>query len=606
MPLRTRLLPRTLAAGRAPALALLLLALALALTPALAAPAAPAAPAWVERSNANTQVLLEVLARQSPETAGRLGVPGLDEQILDLKPGFIERQKKDVAQAIATLRGRLEKETDPAVRQDLGILIDTAERNVEGADLSEKLLLPYIDMHQTVFQGIHTLLDEQVDAVRRPAALVRMRRYAGLEKGYVPVTELAMAYTRERMQIPGLLGPVKAEIERDLSTGPTYIKGLGELFGKYGIKGYEAPLKSLQRQLDAYEAFLRAEVVPRARDDFRQPPDLYAFSLKQFGIDMPVAELVSRAQVAFMEIRFEMQSLAPRVAKEDGLVGNDGAALTDYHDVIRALKAKQLTGDAILPHYQRRIADMEELIRKNHLVTLPDRAMRIQLATEAESATQPAPNMRPPRLIGNTGEMGTFMLPLRALGPDGKVQAYDDFTFEAASWTLVAHEGRPGHELQFAAMVEKGVSLARAIFAFNSVNVEGWGLYAEAIMKPYLPLDGQLIGLQHRLMRASRAFLDPGLQLGTITRDEAMRILQDEVMLSQPMANQEVERYTFRAPGQAPSYFCGYTRLMELRTEAERTLGPRFDAQKYHDFILSQGLLPPTLLKKAVREQFLR
>jgi hypothetical protein len=51
---------------------------------------------------------------------------------------------------------------------------------------------------------------------------------------------------------------------------------------------------------------------------------------------------------------------------------------------------------------------------------------------------------------------------------------------------------------------------SRAIFAFNSVNVEGWGLYAEAEVKPYLPLDGQLAALQSRLARAARAILDPG------------------------------------------------------------------------------------------------
>ena len=36
------------------------------------------------------------------------------------------------------------------------------------------------------------------------------------------------------------------------------------------------------------------------------------------------------------------------------------------------------------------------------------------------------------------------------------------------------------------------------------------------------------------------------------------------------MALQEVERYTFRSPGQATSYFVGYTRFIEMRVEAER------------------------------------
>ena len=67
----------------------------------------------------------------------------------------------------------------------------------------------------------------------------------------------------------------------------------------------------------------------------------------------------------------------------------------------------------------------------------------------------------------------------------------DDFNYDAIAWTLTAHEARPGHELQFAAMLERGVSTARVVFAFNSANVEGWALYAEAVMKQYLPLEGR-------------------------------------------------------------------------------------------------------------------
>jgi uncharacterized protein (DUF885 family) len=238
-------------------------------------------------------------------------------------------------------------------------------------------------------------------------------------------------------------------------------------------------------------------------------------------------------------------------------------------------------------------------------VTLPSRPMDIQLSSEAEAAAIPAPNMQPPRMIGNTGERGVFKLPLKIPGAPGETdKQYDDFTFEAASWTLTAHEGRPGHELQFSSVVERGASLARTLFAFNSVNVEGWGLYAEAELLPYEPLEGQLIALQHRLLRNARAFLDPGLQLGTITRDEAYRVLREDVCTSDAMATQEVERYMFWAPGQAPSYFDGYSRLLEIRQDAQRALGSRFDRKRFNDFVLSQGMVPPTLLSKAVNEEF--
>jgi uncharacterized protein (DUF885 family) len=197
--------------------------------------------------------------------------------------------------------------------------------------------------------------------------------------------------------------------------------------------------------------------------------------------------------------------------------------------------------------------------------------------------------------------MGEIILPLTRPAIDGgSDQGLDDFTFEAASWSLVVHEGRPGHELQLASMMERGISKARAFFAFNSTNVEGWALYAESEMKPYLPLEGQLVSLQHRLLRAARAFLDPGLQLGEIDREQAMRVLTGDVVISKALAEQEVERYTSRSPGQAPSYFCGYSRLLELRADAERLLGDEFDRMAFNDLVLQQGLLPPRLLRRAV------
>ena len=554
--------------------------------------------AWVIRSNENAAILLDIQARFNPEFAGRFGVDGLDEEIFALPLDINTQNVQALEKAIAELRTRRAAENHPAVIQDIDILIEAAEQQIEGIKLDEQMMLPYFDLNQAVFQGIRALLDDRVPAERRPTALVRLKRYAGLEPDYNPITDQARAFTRAQFS-NNRLGPFEDDIEKDLSNGPRYIEGIEELFNKYGITGYEAAFSTLNKQLADYDKFLRDEVVPRARQDFRLPAQMYAFRLKGVGIDMTVEELTSRAKTSFREIQNEMQTVAMLLAKERGYSSHD------YRDVIQELKKQQLVGEAILPHYHQRIKELEALIREGQVVTLPDREMVIRLASEAESAAVPAPHMSPPRLIGNTGEMGEFVLPLRIPGAEGEDDVgFDDFTFEAASWTLTVHEGRPGHELQFASMVERGVSQARILFAFNSVNVEGWALYAEAEMKPALPLDGQLIALQHRLLRAARAFLDPGLQLGTISREEAFRILERHVVVSHTMAMQEVERYTYRAPGQATSYFCGYMRLMEIRTDAERMLGDDFNRQAFHDFILAQGLLPPRLLKEAVVNDF--
>jgi len=105
-------------------------------------------------------------------------------------------------------------------------------------------------------------------------------------------------------------------------------------------------------------------------------------------------------------------------------------------------------------------------------------------------------------------------------------------------------------------------------------------------------------------MRAARAFLDPMINLGQIEPADAQQFLMKEVGLSEPMAKQEIDRYSFLSPGQATSYFYGYQKQLALRARAEMALGARFEEGAYHDFVIGEGLLPPELLEQAVMERF--
>ncbi len=556
-------------------------------------------PDWIKRSNEDAQPLLKVLGDFGPEFAARTGVAGYDDKITQIPPDVNEKFRKAIGAVRDGLKARLAAEKDPQVQQDLKIMIEAATLQIDSSVLNEKYTLPYTNVGQTIFFGEFNLLQDQVDEARRPSALTRLNRYTGLEKGYTPLTEQAKAQYEAAMKNKALLGPFKGQVDQDLANTASYVDGIRKLYAKYKIAGADKALDALDTQLKDYDAWVKSTVMPRARDDFKLPPELYADNLKNVGLDIAPEALVAKAELAYAEIRNEMQAIAPLVAKDHHL------EVTDYRDVIRALKKEQMPRDKIEPAYHDVIAKIEDIIRTQHIVTLPDRAMNMRIASEAETAAQPAPHMDPPPLIGNKGERGTFVLTMGNPGKDGGAAGYDDFNHPYATWTLTAHEGRPGHELQFAAMVERGVSLARSLFAFNSVNVEGWALYAEAETKPYEPLDGQLFALQARLQRAARAILDPKLNLGQITPERAKAVLTDEVVLSPAMAQQEIDRYTFRAPGQATSYFYGYTKLMELRADTEITLGKKFNRQAFNDFVIGQGLLPPALLRESVQTQFI-
>ncbi|RDZ26370.1 DUF885 domain-containing protein [Lysobacter silvisoli] len=590
--------------------------LALAISLALLAPSAafaaqaaakPAAattrpvPAWVTQSNEYAHILLKAQGEFAPETMSFFGVPGFDERVTDLGPDNGARFRAAMAKGRDALREKLQLERDPNVRQDLEIMIAAADQNIAGSELNERLTLPWTDAPQLVFQGMRGLLSDQTPPERRARALQRLKNYVGQGAGGTPITVLARQRYEERATDPAKLRPTKLEVEQALGNIETYSAGIRKLFEKYKIAGAEPALAAMDQQFKDYAAWARAQVLPQARTDNRLPPELYAFGLQQFGIDIDPQLLIRRAQVEFMETRAAMRQLAPLVAQAKGL---NVADPHDYVAVIRALKLKSIPNDQLEARYRTVIDAIDPIIRKEKIVDVPQRPMIMRLGTEAESAAQPAPHFLPAPLVGNTGQQGQFVLPIAVPNPDGSALQYDDFNFDSVAWTLSAHEGRPGHELQFTAMVERGISLARTMFAFNSVNVEGWALYAEAEMVPYEPLDGQLIALQFRLMRAARAMLDPMLNLGLTDRDRAGKVLTEQVGLSPAMTKQELDRYTFNSPGQAGSYFYGYSRILELRMETELALGDRFDRLAFNNFLLDQGLLPPDQLAKAVREVF--
>ncbi|MFB0612852.1 DUF885 domain-containing protein [Aurantiacibacter poecillastricola] len=582
------------------------LALSLATTSAIAltAPvhaqetaAAPASPEWVETSNAYTERVIEMQAAFFPTQASSLGYEEYDGLVNDMT---LDRDERYVAAAralIADFETAMGRETNPFVRQDLQILIDSLERDIRGIELGNRMTLEFAQVPQSMFGAIGQLLSDQTIESRRPKALELLQRFTGTYPGTEPMTELAKARF-EASRGDGKIGPYRVEVEESVANIPTFVSGIRELFDRYEIEGADQALDAMETQLTEYGEWTQETVLPVSRDTARLPEELYALNLEQVGIDQDPRALMSEARRGFYELRAQMEALAPQIAEKYGWEE------TDMASVMTALKQMTVPNDEIEDFYRDVNRQLEAEIRRHDIVSLPDSELQMRVASEAESAAQPAPHMRPPRLVGNTGEQGTFVLTVGnpTAGPEDR---YDDFNFPAASWTLSAHEARPGHEMQFAALVEQGVSLARMLYAFNSVNVEGWALYAEAEMLPHEPIEGQFIALQFRLLRAARAFLDPALNLGLMTRDEAERVLSEEALFSPGMTKQELDRYEFRMPGQAGSYYYGYRKLIDLRIETELALGDRFDEMAFNDFLLSQGIIPLDLIAQAVREEFI-
>ncbi len=527
--------------------ALLCLTFCLALTAPLvyAQGASNFNPEWVQRSNKIAYEVMESTAKFAPEFAGQRGVDGYDEEIFDLRENLHERQLATFEQNITLLEGYLATEEDQRVIQDIEIMLKSTRDSIESARVNYERVLPYGNLTGLIFAGFNGLLDKQVPLERQKAALVRLKKYTGQAEGFEPLLELGKIRLTERMEVPGLIKPFKGEVEQDLERAPMMIEGLSNLFDGSELEGYEDDLAMLSEQLTAYNVWVTETILPNTRADAVLPRELYELRLKDWGVDDSPEALMKTGQVAFVNIRNEMMALAPLVAAEKGF------DTTDYREVIMRLKEDQVPGDELMERYRATMVELDLIIERENLVSLPDEPARVRMATPAETAQMPAAHLSVPRLVGNTGEFPEFIVPTISKNEDGSWPT-SDYAYPAMMWTLAAHEARPGHEMQYTTMLRGGVSTARALFAFNSANVEGWALYAEAITKPYMPLDGQLLSLQGRLLRAARIWLDPMLNTGLISAEEAKRILMEEVVVDDENAQTESTAIPSAYPARQP------------------------------------------------------
>ena len=168
---------------------------------------------------------------------------------------------------------------------------------------------------------------------------------------------------------------------------------------------------------------------------------------------------------------------------------------------------------------------------------------------------------------------------------------------------LVLHECAPGHSLQAALAL---AAPERPEFRQNpyfSGYGEGWGLYSEWLgtqMGVYETPYQDFGRLTMEMWRAARLVIDTGLHSKGWTRQQAIDYLASHTALAQLDIENEVDRY-ISWPGQALSYYIGYRTLRDLRAEAERELGARFDQKRFHDTILALGAVPLPVLEQEVR-----
>jgi uncharacterized protein (DUF885 family) len=99
------------------------------------------------------------------------------------------------------------------------------------------------------------------------------------------------------------------------------------------------------------------------------------------------------------------------------------------------------------------------------------------------------------------------------------------------------------------------------------------------------------------MWRSVRLVVDTGVHDEHWTRQQMVEYFHQHTAMDDQNIATEVDRY-IAWPGQALAYKIGQTQILDLREQARRELGAKFDIKKFHDAVLAEGPLPLNILKQ--------
>jgi len=168
---------------------------------------------------------------------------------------------------------------------------------------------------------------------------------------------------------------------------------------------------------------------------------------------------------------------------------------------------------------------------------------------------------------------------------------------------LSLHEAVPGHHLQISLAQEMENMPEFRKHVGYSAFVEGWALYSESLGEDlglYTDPYSKFGQLSYEMWRAVRLVVDTGMHSMGWTREQAIQFFKDNTGKTDQDITVEVDRYIVW-PGQALAYKLGQLKIRELRAEAERRLGAKFNVRAFHDALLEQGAVPLSLLEPHIK-----
>lgn len=418
-----------------------------------------------------------------------------------------------------------------------------------------------------------------------------------------PEPELVAAAEARLRAVPGLLDAGRANLDDEL-TAEILVRraqgqcAAGEVYARDLVPAEVADPELRSRLAEAGQVAAEAfksfggfldELAARSAGD-------WAIGEKQYSALLREAELLSfdspalheRGRELYAVLDAEMTELAGRIDPEAAV----------WQAVVESCSENRpTTPDEMRDAYAAETERCRAFLVEHELVSFVDgeRCEVVPSPPFQRPMLAVASYFQPPAF--KPSRVGRFNVPYPPEGTSDEdvAKRLADNSYHAIP-TITAHEAYPGHHWHLTIMLS--APPLRQVHR-SSYFTEGWGLYAERLMREqgyFAEPRDELLHLNMRIFRAARIVVDTALHSGDMTVEEAIEHMQQRAGITEPVARAEVLRYC-AWPTQAASYLTGCVEIERMR---DRWLAEsRGDLRAFHDTIAATGGLPIALAEQA-------
>jgi uncharacterized protein (DUF885 family) len=522
----------------------------------------------------------EAVFPYSPSMATQAGLHAWDARLEDMSAGGIRQQ-------IAALR-QFEKEVNAFPGQPV-------DRDLVLANIRSTLLalveIRMWEKNPDMYSG----------AASNAAFVIMSRTFAP------PDVRLRSLIAREK-QMPKLLADARANLKNPpriyTDVAIEQLPGIVSFFQKDVplafkdvrdaalLKEFAATNAVVVRELEAYAGWLKSDLLPRSKGDFRIGAENYRKKLLYDEmVDLPLDRLL---EIGMQDLRKNQQWFRDTAKKID--------ASKTPQQILEAAEKDHPAPDKLLAAFTDTLEGLRTFIAGHRLATIPSPVLPIVEETPPFMRALTFASMDMPGPYEKVAKEAFFnvTLPEKSWKPRAVEEHMAAFNHGVIISTAV-HEAFPGHYLQGLWLNSAPASKARRLIGANTF-IEGWAHYCEQMMLDEGYGDGDLklrLGqLQDALLRNARYIVGIRMHTGDMTYEQGVDFFVKEGFQTRTNGEREAKRGT-----SDPTYLyytLGKLQILKLREDYKAKRGAQFTLEEFHNKLLGQGMPPIRLLRRAL------